>query len=144
MNKKKRTWIYVVIAVVVIGYIVIINTKSPGTNTNSNPGNNNSNDSITVPFVPIPLASGNSNLTKNNYTASYPLDWQTSKLDDPNDIVFMFITGNYNTINVSSQTQVAKVTLTGTGNKVVICAGNYQQPEIAKVGVNNQVSYIIC
>lgn len=139
MHKKKKVWISVIIvlAVLVIAYFLLMNPGNTGTNNqtaNNNPG-------TSAPNQNAPPAA---NTTKTNLALYYNLDWQKDYIDKPNNIVSIYISGNYNAINISSQTEVSQVTLSGANNKITFCNSTYQSPVINKVGINNVINYVVC
>ncbi|MGA2130116.1 MAG: hypothetical protein ABSG05_00675 [Candidatus Pacearchaeota archaeon] len=136
MHKKKKVWIsvIVIVAAIVILYFVL---KSPQTGTNVN--NNNENAS-----APNQNAPSSASTPKTNLALYYNLDWQKDYIDKPNNIVSISISGNYNAINISSQTEISQVTLSGTNNKITFCNSTYPAPVINKIGINNVINYVVC
>ncbi len=141
MHKKKKTWIYsfiiIVIAVIVLLYIILSSPAKTGTNPQTS--NNNANTS-----APTETVQPSANITKTNLALYYNLDWQKDYVDKPNNLVSIYISGNYDAINVSSQTHVLQVTLMGANNKVTFCNSTYAAPVINKVGINNVINYVVC
>ena len=141
MHKKKKVWISVV-AIVIAVVILYLILKSPAqTGTNIQTGNNNANGGNSASNQNAPPSAST---PKTPLTLYYNLNWQKDYIDKPDSLVSISISGSYNTINISSQTEVSQVILTGTNNKVTFCNSTYTAPTIDTVGINNVVSYVIC
>ncbi len=133
--KRKNYWLYVIIlAAILILYLALGNINKSQTNSSNNLSNPPGQ----------PAQNQESGAAKNSSTLTYYLDWQRDYIDLPNNIVTILISGNYNQVNISSKTEVARITVTGTNNKITICNSTFAPPQVQPVGVNNKVSYIVC
>lgn len=139
MHKKKKVWVSAIVILAVIVLLYIIFSSPAKTATNSQTSNNNASTSPSTENAQPPA-----NNTKTNLVLYYNLDWQKDYVDKPNNIVSIYISGNYNAINISSQTDVLQVTLNGANNKVTFCNSTYPAPVINKVGINNVINYVVC
>lgn len=81
---------------------------------------------------------------KGTYQYTYSGNYDKTYLDKPNSLVFIVLSGSYNELTISSQTEVSSITLSGTNNNIIFCNGGYPTPRFVKSGVNNQVSYGDC
>ena len=144
----KKMWLYAIItlAVILLVYFMISGKQAASNSQNQGNANTAGNNAI-APSDQGNQAnnSGNStNSTKSNSTLVYALNWGKYSIDNPNKIISLFVSGSYNQINISSNTELYKITITGTSNNVTICNGQWPFPIISKTGANDRVTNVDC